>query len=130
MGANSIPMMKSVGNTVLGVRIGCQAFSRCCLNAVSAAQTKHGQKCLCRASPQHQRLTCGSPPSALLLRRLRASTRTRVVIIVGVGFATFAFEEPHGVVGGKEEQRVSKAALEGDDDVRGLAENGAATSVA
>ena len=35
MGAKIIPMMRSVGRTVLGVRIGCQAFSRCCLNAVS-----------------------------------------------------------------------------------------------
>lgn len=35
MGANMIPMMRSVGRTVFGVRIGCHAFSRCCLNAVS-----------------------------------------------------------------------------------------------
>ena len=27
--------MKSVGRTVLGVRMGCHAFSRCCLKAVS-----------------------------------------------------------------------------------------------
>jgi hypothetical protein len=36
MGANSKPRMKKVGRTTLGVRIGCQAFSLCCLNAVSA----------------------------------------------------------------------------------------------
>jgi hypothetical protein len=35
MGAKMMPMMRSVGRTVFGVRIGCQAFSRCCLNAVS-----------------------------------------------------------------------------------------------
>lgn len=35
MGAKRIPMMRRVGRTVFGVRIGCQAFSRCCLNAVS-----------------------------------------------------------------------------------------------
>jgi hypothetical protein len=35
MGAKIIPMMRRVGRTVLGVRIGCQAFRRCCLKAVS-----------------------------------------------------------------------------------------------
>ena len=35
MGANIIPMMKSVGKTVLGVSMGCHALSLCCLNAVS-----------------------------------------------------------------------------------------------
>jgi hypothetical protein len=41
MGAKMMPMMRRVGRTVFGVRIGCQAFSRCCLNAVSM-QTEHG----------------------------------------------------------------------------------------
>jgi hypothetical protein len=35
IGANMIPMMRRVGRTVFGVRIGCHAFSRCCLKAVS-----------------------------------------------------------------------------------------------
>jgi hypothetical protein len=35
IGANRMPMRKSVGRTVRGVRIGCQALSRCCLKAVS-----------------------------------------------------------------------------------------------
>ena len=35
MGAKMMPIIRSVGRTVFGVRIGCQAFSRCCLNAVS-----------------------------------------------------------------------------------------------
>lgn len=35
MGAKRMPMMNNVGSTVRGVRIGCHAFSRCCLNAVS-----------------------------------------------------------------------------------------------
>jgi hypothetical protein len=35
IGANKMPMMNNVGRTVLGVSIGCQALSRCCLNAVS-----------------------------------------------------------------------------------------------
>jgi hypothetical protein len=30
-----IPTMKNVGRTVFGVRIGCHAFKRCCLKAVS-----------------------------------------------------------------------------------------------
>jgi hypothetical protein len=38
IGANKIPMMKRVGRTVFGVRIGCHAFRRCCLKAVSADQ--------------------------------------------------------------------------------------------
>jgi hypothetical protein len=40
MGAKIMPMMRSVGRTVFGVRIGCQAFSRCCLNAVSMQCTQ------------------------------------------------------------------------------------------
>lgn len=32
-------MTKKVGSTVLGVNIGCQAFSRCCLNAVLFARS-------------------------------------------------------------------------------------------
>jgi len=36
MGAKMMPMMKRVGKTVLGVRIGCHALRRCCLKAVSA----------------------------------------------------------------------------------------------
>ena len=35
MGAKMSPMMRRIGRTVLGVRIGCQAFSLCCLKAVS-----------------------------------------------------------------------------------------------
>lgn len=35
MGAKMRPMTRRVGRTVLGVRMGCQALSRCCLNAVS-----------------------------------------------------------------------------------------------
>jgi len=38
MGANIIPMMKSVGRTVLGVSMGCHALSLCCLNAVLAGR--------------------------------------------------------------------------------------------
>jgi hypothetical protein len=34
-GMNMSPTIKKVGITVLGVRIGCQDFSLCCLNAVS-----------------------------------------------------------------------------------------------
>lgn len=35
MGAKMSPIMNRVGNTALGVSIGCHALSRCCLNAVS-----------------------------------------------------------------------------------------------
>jgi hypothetical protein len=44
MGAKMIPMMRSVGRTVLGVRMGCQAFSRCCLKAVSMKSRHAGWK--------------------------------------------------------------------------------------
>lgn len=33
-----MPIMKSVGRTVFGVRMGCHAFRRCCLKAVSTIQ--------------------------------------------------------------------------------------------
>ena len=35
MGAKRMPTINSVGRTVRGVRMGCHAFSRCCLKAVS-----------------------------------------------------------------------------------------------
>ena len=34
-GIKLIPMKKSVGNTFFGVKMGCQAFKRCCLIALS-----------------------------------------------------------------------------------------------
>lgn len=44
MGAKMMPTAKNMGKTVLGVRIGCHAFNRCCLNAVSArVSTSHGR---------------------------------------------------------------------------------------
>ncbi|RUP43261.1 hypothetical protein BC936DRAFT_137421 [Jimgerdemannia flammicorona] len=36
MGAKISPTMKKVGSTVLGVKMGCHAGNRCCLNGVSA----------------------------------------------------------------------------------------------
>lgn len=40
MGAKMRPIMRRVGKTVFGVNIGCQALSRCCLNAVSRRQSR------------------------------------------------------------------------------------------
>jgi hypothetical protein len=40
MGAKHRPTMNKTGRTVLGVRIGCQAFRRCCLKAVSDNERK------------------------------------------------------------------------------------------
>jgi hypothetical protein len=34
MGAKITPTMKKRGRTVFGVKMGCHAFKRCCLNAV------------------------------------------------------------------------------------------------
>lgn len=64
MGTNRIPVMSSVGSTVLGVRIGCQAFNRCCLNAVSGGHDYGSGRGTCRMIV---RLTCRSPPAPLLL---------------------------------------------------------------
>ena len=35
MGAKIRPIINKVGSTAFGVNIGCHAFNRCCLNAVS-----------------------------------------------------------------------------------------------
>lgn len=37
IGRNTRPIIKNVGKTVLGVRMGCHAFNRCCLKAVSSS---------------------------------------------------------------------------------------------
>lgn len=39
-GANKMPTRMNVGSTVFGVRIGCHAFSRCCLKAVSSGSQR------------------------------------------------------------------------------------------
>ena len=44
MGAKTRPMMRRVGRTVFGVKIGCQAFRRCCLKAVSMLRTIYGKR--------------------------------------------------------------------------------------
>jgi len=62
MGAKRMPMMRSVGRTVFGVRIGCQAFSRCCLNAVSM---QSGQQGVARSGMEIR--TGGSLPTRLSL---------------------------------------------------------------
>jgi len=49
MGAKRIPMIRRVGRTVFGVKIGCQAFSRCCLKAVSMQDSEEGGKYARRA---------------------------------------------------------------------------------
>ena len=68
-----MPMRKSVGKTVFGVRIGCQAFSRCCLNAVSRDDSQ--------TTPMSQmRLLTGGPaPAALLF--LRGIAPHNVVVV-------------------------------------------------
>ncbi len=44
IGAKMIPMMKRVGRTVLGVRIGCHALRRCCLKAVSVEEIVNAKR--------------------------------------------------------------------------------------
>lgn len=41
IGAKMRPIMNKVGSTAFGVKIGCQAFSLCCLNAVSDGKHKY-----------------------------------------------------------------------------------------
>ena len=41
IGANMMPTAKKRGKTVLGVRIGCHAFNRCCRNAVSVPHRQY-----------------------------------------------------------------------------------------
>lgn len=38
------PIRKKVGRTVLGVRMGCHALRRCCLNAVSVHKMIKGEQ--------------------------------------------------------------------------------------
>ena len=46
IGAKMIPMRKKVGRTVLGVRIGCQALRRCCLQVATAISVTFGHEAL------------------------------------------------------------------------------------
>jgi hypothetical protein len=85
MGAKMIPMMRRVGRTVLGVRIGCQALSRCCLKAVS----KWGVQEEKEEQARYQRRTGWSPPTAFLLLLLLV---WRIRILSGTPCAT---EEAH-----------------------------------
>ena len=70
MGAKRMPTMNSVGRTVRGVRMGCHAFSRCCLNAVSGREKEQVRRQAPAADFHASRkvtLTRRSPPAALLL---------------------------------------------------------------
>lgn len=66
IGANKMPMMKRVGRTVLGVRIGCHAFRRCCLKAVSENQLAILDETAGVRGVGSVR-TGGPPPAALVL---------------------------------------------------------------
>ena len=70
MGAKRMPTMNSVGRTVRGVRMGCHAFSRCCLNAVSGREKEQVRRQAPAADFHASRkvtLTRRSPPAALFL---------------------------------------------------------------
>ena len=94
IGAKRMPTMNIVGSTVRGVRIGCHAFRRCCLNAVSVTVKgkAHSQSSdntppssshprSTREAKARQTRTCRSPPAALLLLRPLA---LRVALLLAV----------------------------------------------
>jgi hypothetical protein len=82
MGANMMPVMKSVGRTVLGVSIGCHAFRRCCLKAVSRGLLLRRTG---KARLGGARLTCGPSPTSLFLLTLAVLV---VRVVVALLFAT------------------------------------------
>lgn len=51
IGANRMPTRNSVGRTVRGVRIGCQALSRCCLKAVSGGEGRREREAVRQLGP-------------------------------------------------------------------------------
>lgn len=57
IGAKMMAMMNNVGRTVRGVRIGCHALSRCCLNAVSGRGKREGGRHELIMAGQHTRET-------------------------------------------------------------------------
>jgi hypothetical protein len=63
MGAKIMPIMKRVGRTVFGVRIGCHALRRCCLKAVSKADSQQQLYNM----PNFHKHTCRTPPTSLFL---------------------------------------------------------------
>ena len=64
IGAKTMPMIKRVGRTVFGVRMGCHAFRRCCLKAVSAVQSATARE---TAGSEDSVRTGWPPPITLIL---------------------------------------------------------------
>lgn len=87
IGANMTPMMKSVGRTVFGVSIGCHAFRRCCLKAVSRRRNCCGQRL--GKNDLAVRLTCRPSPATLLLLALA------ILVVCVVVAVLLAVEEAH-----------------------------------
>lgn len=82
-----MPMMKSVGRTVFGVSIGCHAFKRCCLKAVSWRRNCCGQS---GKGELAARLTCRPSPATLLLLALA------ILVVCIVVALLLAIEKAHG----------------------------------
>jgi hypothetical protein len=80
-------MIKSVGNTVFGVNIGCHALSRCCLKAVSRCQ----QSIWAEASESvvKWKRTCRFAPTPFLFLWLVVS------VVVAVSPPAVSSEETH-----------------------------------
>lgn len=81
MGAKTRPMMKRVGRTVLGVRMGCHALRRCCLKAVSECMGE-----LAGLDSDGEIRTCWTTPTGLFLGGA----------LGGGGLFLLAVEERHG----------------------------------
>ena len=111
MGAKRIPMMKRVGSTVFGVRIGCHAFRRCCLNAVSVVLVQHQPRrhlpswCYVLAGRFQSAFFFWSSPSSEFEFRLNNVMVLIVVLIVqrrwgryGIGQEVFCFVPELGLL--------------------------------
>ncbi len=92
MGPKSRPIMKNVGRTVLGVRMGCHALSRCCLNAVSVVVVVVGQYQTAQNKMRHVLAGLLQPPFSFLFSGVlpsspessRRGLRLKRPIVVGV----------------------------------------------
>ena len=83
IGANMMPVMNSVGRTVLGVSMGCHAFRRCCLKAVSRGIRLRSETEKARVGGA--RLTCRASPASLFLLAFAVLV---VRVVVALLFAT------------------------------------------
>ena len=108
MGAKMTPTAKNSGSTVLGVKMGCHAFSRCCLKALSVHY--HQLTCALTLSNVIRRLTRWSPALLLLLGLLLAFARTVIIRLQlhGSRHVVLSLEREHEDAAAAEMKRARK----------------------